>query len=61
MPLFLDVIQEAGFEVQKEVVPESMMGNFQTKQRPETYKVYTFKRVHNNNNNKVGEKEPLGE
>jgi len=61
--LFLDVIQEAGFEVQKEVVPESMMGNFQTKQRPETYKVYTFKRAHNNNNNnnKVEEKEPLGE
>jgi len=42
--MFLEQIQSVGFVVSIHDVPEKFLGNFNTKQRPETYKFYTFRR-----------------
>jgi hypothetical protein len=42
--LFIEKIKEAGFTVSIHAVPEKYLGNYNTNQRPETYKFYTFKR-----------------
>jgi hypothetical protein len=42
--LFIEEIKKVGFEVFVHPVPEEFLGNYNTKQRPETYKLYTFKR-----------------
>eukprot|EP01105_Mastigella_eilhardi_P019051 TRINITY_DN4463_c0_g1_i1.p1 TRINITY_DN4463_c0_g1~~TRINITY_DN4463_c0_g1_i1.p1 ORF type:complete len:198 (-),score=41.01 TRINITY_DN4463_c0_g1_i1:49-642(-) len=43
---FLALIEEVGFTVARHPVPEMYLGNYHTKQRPETYHFYTFRRKH---------------
>jgi len=44
--LFVDLIKQAGWIVTISTVPESILsGKFNTKQRPETYRLYTFRRA----------------
>lgn len=43
--LFVDLIEKAGWIVSVNVVPESILsGKFNTKQRPESYRLYSFRR-----------------
>eukprot|EP01027_Heterolobosea_sp_BB2_P006168 GEZU01009358.1.p1 GENE.GEZU01009358.1~~GEZU01009358.1.p1 ORF type:complete len:288 (+),score=83.16 GEZU01009358.1:63-926(+) len=60
VPNFIKFMDEGGFSVEIIPVPDKYMGNFNTKQRPETYKFYMFKRkttsdaiVSSSNNNEL--------
>lgn len=45
VPLFLELIEKAGWSIKTAPVPEVILqGKFNTKQRPESYLLYTFRR-----------------
>lgn len=46
VPLFVELIEKAGWSVSIAPVPEVILaGKFNTKQRPESYRLYTFRRA----------------
>eukprot|EP01103_Thecamoeba_quadrilineata_P008236 TRINITY_DN18001_c0_g1_i1.p1 TRINITY_DN18001_c0_g1~~TRINITY_DN18001_c0_g1_i1.p1 ORF type:complete len:157 (+),score=32.71 TRINITY_DN18001_c0_g1_i1:138-608(+) len=52
---FLDLMKEKQFVLEVLPVPHKYQGNFATKQRPESYKLYAFKRVNQSGQNFLGE------